>query len=205
MTIIERKAESIRKEIEKYQARLDRNLKLLEKKTAIADKVGANWTPEEFLQHRDKDMTQKQWAAYFEKGLAEDAVKEAQWRLENAQKRLNQTMPKVEEVEAKKEEDERVNDMENKFYTMSHQSKEEREAEYEAWVKWFKAECLKDGVKIEKINGWGMSGKTKSGKHFVLYGNSGYTERSWHCYTLRIESETIFTSGEFSTAYNKLK
>ena len=73
------------------------------------------------------------------------------------------------------------------------------EKEYEAWLKQFKAECLLDGITIEYATNTLIAGKTKSGKQFTMYLNNGCTYRSGHCYTLTIESDTIFTSGLFST------
>ena len=203
-SMAEKKAESIRKEIEKLEKRLARNQGLLEKRIAKAEKVNANWSHEEFFQHRDTDMTQEQWAAYFDKYSTEMDIEDIADRLENAKSRLSKILPKVEEVNAEKAEDERLNIMESRFYRAS-KSAEEREAEYQAWLKWFKAECLKDGVEIIEANGWMVFGNTKSGKRFCMFGNSGYTVRSLHCYTLKIDGETIFTSGDFSTAYRIVK
>ena len=203
-TMVEKKAESIRKEIEKLEKSLARNKGILEKRIAKAEKVNANWSREEFFQHRDTDMTDAQWAAYFDKYIAESDIEDITERLENAKKRLSKVLPKVDAVEAEKAEDERLDMMESRFYRAS-KSAEEREAEYQAWLKWFKDECLKDGVVIEEANGWMVYGKTRSGKRFCMFGNSGYTVRSLHCYTLKIDGETIFTSGDFSTAYRIVK
>lgn len=203
-TMVEKKAESIRKEIEKLEKSLARNKGILEKRIAKAEKVNANWSREEFFQHRDTDMTDAQWSAYFDKRSAESDIEDITERLENAKKRLSKILPKVEEASAEKAETERLEVMESRFYRAS-KSAEEREAEYQAWLKWFKAECLKDGVVIEEANGWVVYGKTRSGKRFCMFGNSGHTVRSLHCYTLKINGETVFTSGDFSTAYTIVK
>lgn len=204
MTMVEKRAESIRKEIEKLSKSLTTHKARLEKKIVKAEKVNANWTREEFFQNKDT-MTQDQWSAYFDKSLEEDEVAEIEKKLANAEKRLANILPEVEAKTEQNAEADRVSDMESKFYHISRKSKEEQEAEYEAWERQFKAECLKDGIKIEEINGWAISGTTKSGKTFGVYGNSGYTERSLHCYTLYIDKQMVFTSGDFSTAYKLLK
>lgn len=203
MTMIEKKAESIRKEIAKLQKSLARYAGILEKKTAKAEKAGANWTDEEFRQHRDTDMTTAQWDAYFDMVVAQGDYNDTLHRIENAKARLEEVQPKAYAVSAEREENNRVNDMESRFF--NHKSREEREKEYQEWLAWFKAECLKDGVVIEYVAGWGMYGTTKSGKRFALNGNSGCTERSRHCYTLYINKELVFTSGDFTTAYAILK
>lgn len=204
-TMIEKKADSIRKEIENLEKRIDRNEALLQKKIVKAEKVGANWSREEFFQHRDTDMTQDQWAAYFDKYCVETEIEDAKHRLENAKKRLSKVLPQVEEAEARKGESNRLDEMEIRFYRASQKSAEEREAEYQEWLRWFKAECLKDGIVIENASGWLVNGTAKSGKRFCMYGNSGNTVRSLHCYTLRVDGETVFTSGDFSTAYRIIK
>lgn len=217
MTMNEKRVESILKEIAKYEAQLAKREEKLAKKLAAAEKLDAveykrEWDEggEEIGQGmalRTKE-NQKKVGAWFALSMAKDEVEETKRNLENAHKRLAKLMPKAEADGEKREQDERANEMESKFFSAAHMSDEERakrQAEYEAWVKWFKAECLKDGVIVEEITGWHMSGTTKSGKHFFLYGNSGYTERSRHCYTLRIDCEVIFTSGDFSTCYNRIK
>ena len=49
------------------------------------------------------------------------------------------------------------------------------------------------------------NGFTPSGKRFTIYGNSGVTIRSRHCYTLYIDGKVIFTSGEFWRCYLNIK
>lgn len=72
-TMIEKKAASIQKEIEKYTTQITRRKALLEKKTAKAIKLDCNWTNEELRANRDT-MTQPQWAAWFEMSLAQDSL-----------------------------------------------------------------------------------------------------------------------------------
>lgn len=216
MTMNEKRVESIRKEIEKYEAQLAKREEKLAKKLAAAEKLNAveydkKWDEEgerinEFMIERTKENAKKV-GAYFALSMAKDEVEETKRNLENAHKRLEKLMPKAEADGEKREQDARADEMESKFYSAANstKSKEEREAEYLAWLEWFKAECLKDGVIVEHADGWSVGGLTASGKTFWIYGNSGTTLRSWHCYTLRVDGETIFTSGEFSTCYNRIK
>lgn len=68
-----------------------------------------------------------------------------------------------------------------------------------------KQDCLKDGIVVEDACSSFIYGTTPSGKSFMISSNDGYTERSWHCYSVRINGNTIFTSGEFWRAYNAVK
>lgn len=208
MTQVERKAESIRKDIEKLQKRLDAHKARLAKKIATAEKFDA-------LEYKDEwDKTEngfrtgdnlKEFSAWFDVCCETREVKEIEKSLEHAKEKLNKMLPKLEDDEANRIEEARMERMENSFFQMSQKSKEEHEAEFQAWLKKFKAECLQDGVIIEDYEGWWISGKTASGKNFALYGNNGFTDRSRHCYTLYIGKTMIFTSGEFATAYKMLK
>lgn len=215
MTMNEKRVESIRKEIAKLEERLEKHIARLEKKTAVATKLDAleykdEWDIGEEIRPgvtvRTKENAKK-FGAWFDMRGEQHEVEDLKRRLENANNRLEKAMPKAEADGEKREQDERANEMESKFYRAANstKSKEEREAEYLAWLEWFKAECLKDGVIVEHADGWSVGGLTASGKTFWIYGNSGTTLRSWHCYTLRVDGETIFTSGEFSTCYNRIK
>lgn len=214
MTMIEKRAESIRKEIEKLSKSLETHKERLEKKTAKAAKMNAieyneKWDTEgerinECMLQRTPENAKAYgawWALHMEKGEIEDLER----RIANAESRLAKILPKAEAEAEKNAEDERIEKMENKFFNITHKTAEQIQAEYEAWLREFKAECLKDGVVIEQVNGWAITGKTKSGKQFGCYGNSGWTERSKHCYTLYIDRKMIFTSGDFTTCYRLLK
>lgn len=208
MTKAERQAESICKDIEKLQNRLDAHRARLEKKIAKAEKLDA-------LEYKDEwDITEngyrtgdnlKGFSAWFDVCCETREVKEIEKSLEHAKGKLNKVLPIIEDAKADKIEEERMEKMENSFFQMSQKSREEEEAEFQAWLEKFKAECLQDGVIIEDYSGWWISGKTASGKNFALYGNSGFTDRSRHCYTLYIGKTMMFTSGEFATAYRILK
>jgi hypothetical protein len=83
--------------------------------------------------------------------------------------------------------------------------RQKAEEEYQKWLAWFKDECLKDGVVIDEASNNYVIGITPSGQKFSFWINNGYTERSWHCYSLTIGGRTIFTSGEFWRCYNTVK
>lgn len=204
-TMIEKKAASIQKEIDKYTTQITRRKALLEKKTANAIKLDCNWTNEELRANRDT-MTQPQWAAWFEMSLAQDSLKEAEDHLANAHKRLNKILPEIATVEAKAQDDARIDEIKTSLEkNLSLKDYVKAEQEYQKWLKWFKAECLKDGIIIEHYGNNLINGSLKNGKTFALYINEGYTDRSNHCYTLYINQEMIFTSGLFETAYKLLR
>lgn len=203
MTMLEKQMNSIKKEIEKLEKSLATHQTRLEKKIANAEKANANWTVEEFENHRDTDMTQPQWAAYFELYSERMDVKDIKERLANAHKRLDKISPKVEtklqEIETENELTEKINHIESHWI-----SKEEKKQQYEAWLKKFKAECLKDGIIIDEADANFVNGTTPNGKRFVIYINNGWTERSRYCYTLMINGDCLFTSGTFHKAYSYL-
>ena len=211
-TMIERKAESERKEIAKLEARLARYEAKLEKAKAKAEKMDAVefkdiWNepdPENPMYRRPEHIPFV--SAFFSFKRAQDDVEETRGAIERAKARLEKILPQVREIEASNAEEEAIANMESRFlYYMPKKSAEELKAEYEAWLAEFKAECLKDGIIIDEACANFVTGTTKRGKPFCLYINNGYTERSLHCYTLKIDFETIFTSGDFSTAYRILK
>lgn len=172
-TMIEKKMNSIIKEIEKLNKSLERNQNLLQKKISKCEKLNCNWTMDEWFEHRDVDATPKQKEAWFEKSCQESEVEDLERRLQNAETRLSKVTGKFE---------------------------------YEAWVKQFTEECAKDGILIdENPSSNFITGKTPSGKKFMVDINNGMTERSWHCYTLTINGETVFTSGTFATCYQVIK
>jgi len=202
MTMVERKAESIRKELEKLNARLGREQAKLAKKMAIAEKVGATCTEREWFAGMREAYTNDQKDAWFEAHCAQRDVIETISSIANAQKRLDKISGKAEEnrIAGEKEakEIERIGEIEVKA------NRAQQEADYEKWLAEFKAECLKDGIEIDKACATYFTGKTASGKNFFIDINNGWTIRSRHCYSLRVAGETIFTSGEFLTAYRYL-
>ena len=197
MTMIEKKCESIRKEIEKYTKAIERHAGILEKKIAKCNALNCNWTREEFFAHRDVDMTKEQYGAWFDKEMSEGNLGEARGRLANACKRYEKAEAEREAAAERTAEAEAITAKEIAWIEAMQKSADK----YEKWLEEFKADCAKDGVLIEAATGNYVKGLTKNGKTFVLYLNNGYTERSLHSYTLRINGETLFTSGLFGTCY----
>jgi hypothetical protein len=201
MTRAEQKVNSINKEIEKLTKSLERYAGLLSKKVAKCEKLDCNWTREEmFVKRENNEMSDEQWSAWFDKGLAEGNVEDTQHRLDNAFKRLERANAELEKVAEQIELDQMISDKELQWM----QARELKEDAYYEWLRQFKADCLKDGIIIDEASSNWIAGNTKSGKRFTMYINNGWTERSWHSYTLRIDGTTYFTSGLFETGYRYL-
>lgn len=197
MKMVEIKMASIVKELEKLEARLVKAEAKLEKAEAKAEKLGCKWTHEE---HREwlqsVETTEDGWiiskedikknGAWFDLWRAKDAVEEIKSKIENASTRFEKA---EEEVEKYHEEIAKMVDLKKKEELM----KKEFEAEVKEWAK--------DGITLERR----YAGYTPNGKRFVIDRNHGFTQRSWHCFTLWIGGETIFTSGEFWRAYSVIK
>lgn len=211
-TMIERQAASVHKELEKLSARLVREQAKLAKKTAAAEKIGATCTRAEWFAGMREAYTDEQRWAFTEKWSAENDVADTEGRIANAEKRLAKLTVKVEaQQEATANEAaevERISRIETKWIDATPEQREadaaRRKAEYEKWLAEFKAECLADGIIIDRVCGRYFTGTAANGKRFFLDGNSGWTNRSRKCYTLTINGNTVFTSGEFLTAYRYL-
>lgn len=197
MKMIEINYNSRMNELNKLYARLERAEKSLEKKTAKAEKLDAVWTVEEHNEWLKTVETtefgwivskedQKRNGAWWDYTGAVSNVEEIRGRIERAEARFEKAATELKEY---REEIEKVQNLKEK----EELRKLEFEQEQKAWAK--------DGIKLESR----YSGETPNGKRFLIYGNSGYTVRSLHCYTLYIDGETIFTSGEFWRAYGVIK
>ena len=210
-TLTERKMNSIKAEIEKLQKSLATHQARLDKKNAKCELLGCDWTREEMIFHRDeaKDMTDKQWSAWFDRKCESSEVADLTDRIANANGRLAKVTGKFEiesEQKATEEaESARSKGLESYWTAYFSKTPEQRKAEYEAWLKRFKSECLRDGIIIEEASNNFINGTTANGKKFAMYINNGWTERSFYCYTLNIEGQTIFTSGTFETGYRIIK
>lgn len=200
MTMAEKKVESIKKEIEKLEKSLERYTGIYNKKAEKCEKLGCKWTDEEMRAHRDVDMTDVQWGAWFEMSVAEMNTKDTQERLEHSFNRLERAEAELDKVQAKIDEANEITAKELSWLN----SMEKKEEEYYAWLSQFRAECLKDGITLDDISNWHITGTTHGGKHFSMYLNDGFTERSLHSYTLRVNGCVFFTSGLFSTGYRYL-
>lgn len=209
--MIERQAESVRKELEKLNARREREIKRFEKKYAAAEKIGATCTREEWFAGMREQYTNEQGWAWIEWTSAKEDIEDTERQIANAEKRYAKLSGKAEERAAadaaEAAEVERISKIEIRFITPEQQKANaaRRKAEYEKWLAEFKAECLKDGIIIDEASHIWFSGTTPNGKRFYLELNGGWTTRSNHCYSLHINRETIFTSGEFVTAYRYIK
>ena len=211
-TMIERQAESIRREIEKLTKSLDTHTARLAKKEEKAKNLDALWTMEEWFGGKRETGTAEQIEAWDEWTMEHERVDDLARRIGNAQKRLDKISGKVEaqqEATAKEAaEVERIGKIETKWITITPEQQKEnaakREEEYQKWLAEFKADCLKDGIIIDEASHIWINGTAANGKRFYMEINNGYTVRSNYCYTLKIEGRTVFTSGEFLTAYRYL-
>ena len=198
MKMVEIKYRSNIKELEKLQSRLERAEKAYEKKLAMAVKMGVeNMTPDEHTEWlrtvpsnengfiTDKGAIKKN-GAWFDLRYAKYEVEDIKRQIGNAEKRFEKLQEKVDAYRAEIAE------------TANLKAKEalaqmEFEQEQKEWAK--------DGITLEER----YAGYTPQGKRFWIYRNSGMTERSWHCYTLYIDRELVFTSGEFWRAYSLIR
>lgn len=207
MTRDEQKVNSIEKEITKLNERIARAEAKLEKKTAAAEKQNAIWTQDEHYDLMIAGLiSPKQEDVWFDYFCATRELDDLQDSLARAQKRLAKATGIYEANEAKRAQADEIERIGNEWIeAIRKQSAEEREREYQKWLAGFKARCAKDGVIIDEASHCMVKGLTKSGKRFWMFINSGVTTRSLHCYSLRIDGELIFTSGDFGTAYARVK
>lgn len=204
MTMNEKKLGRVEKELTKLYKSLERYQNLFEKKQKKCIELNCNWSDEEWIQHREaNNYTEAQWQAYFDMDVQQSYIDDTKHRIGTLEKTQSKYEKLVKEENAKNEafkaEYDRLSDAEIKM------SQEMAKAEYEAWLKKFKADCLKDGIVVEEAKSFMVYGTTPSGKRFSILLNNGWTERSHHCYSVRIEANTIFTSGEFWRAYQVVK
>lgn len=184
-------------ELNKLNERLERAEKTLAKKLAIAQKLGV--ADMDVEQHREWLRTvpaengwivnkedKKKNGAWLDLFGAEREVADIKERITYAEKRHQKAEQMFEEYIA---EVEKIEDLKMR--------EELRKLEFEAEQK----EWAKDGITLEGR----YYGATPNGKRFYVLGNNGWTERSLHCFTLYIDGETIFTSGEFWRAYGVIK
>lgn len=189
---------SIMAELNKLNTQLEKAQKALAKKEAAAEKYGVKdmdseayreWlktvpTQDGFITNKE-DV--KKNGAYFDYIMAQDRVGELEYKIENAEKRLAKAEEKVDEYH---KELEAMEDLKRK----EELQKLEFEQEQKEWAK--------DGITLEKR----YHGITPGGKRFSIEGNSGWTMRSRHCFTLYLEGYgVVFTSGEFWRAYGVIK
>lgn len=203
MTKTEKTMISTEKEIAKVTKSLERYEAICAKKEALCIKLGCNWTEEEWMALRDTEIPQKQLVAHLELGVAATNVDDTKYRLEKLEIRLARVAKQFAEENAKNEAFremlQQASEQETKLLTTKS------EEEYQIWLKQFKEDCLKDGITVEDACSRFVYGTTPTGKRFMISSNNGHAERSWHCYSVRVENDTLFTSGEFWRAYRAVK
>ena len=198
MKMVEIKMRSITTELEKLYAKLERAEKKLAKATARAEKAGViDWTAED-RQNWMETVETNEWHYIVNK---EDIEKNGAWMdLFGARYDIKDIQRRIENTEARAEKaQEKVAEYHKQVEALADlkQKEELRKLEFEAEQK----EWAKDGITLEDR----YTGITPNGKRFGIWGNSGVTTRSWHCFTLYIDGEVIFTSGEFWRAYSIIK
>ena len=185
-------------QLAKLQERIEKAEKTLEKRKAIAEKYGvADWTYEQYrkwisgvesteagfiINQCDIDKN----GAYYDLISAQGYVDEIRHDIEFAEKKLAES---EEKLEAHRAEVARI------------ENAKEREKLYQMEFEAQKKEWAKDGITLTG-NCYGI---TPKGLPFAVYGNHGITERSRYCFTLQVNGETVFTSGEFWRAYMEIK
>jgi chromosome segregation ATPase len=196
MKMVEINLRSLANDMNKLLEKKARTEKKLEKATAKVEKLNCKWTWEEhkaFLDNAprndiwlaDKDDIKKN-GAWFDWTRAQDDLKEIIGRIERMQNKIEKAEEKVDEYHAEVEKIEDAKKREELW-------KLEFEQEQKEWAK--------DGIKLNRR----YAGETPSGKKFEIYGNQGFTNRSRHCFTLYINGNTVFTSGEFWRCYMIIK
>ena len=197
MKMIEIKLRSQTAELEKLTAKKERAEAMLQKATAKAEKMGvAEWSMEEYRAYVDTMDSKDGWftdkkqiekkAAWSDRWSAERELNDIIESIERAENRFEKTETEVETYRAKVK-----SEMDAKAY--EELMKVSFEQEQKEWAK--------DGINLEKR----YFGTTPNGKRFWIEGNNGFTDRSRHCFTLTIDGETIFTSGEFWRCYSVIK
>lgn len=203
------------KELDKLNAQLERAKNSYEKKLATAQKLGvAEWTCEdrnewlttvkttEFGYIIDKADAKKN-GAWFDLFSAKHSVEDIEDKIERAKRILSKYMGeygKELEQETADEITTQRSELMNRYIAPKLTEEEVRAIQEN-----IRAEWAKDGITITEFYGSGLSGLTPNGKKFNFYGNSGITERSWHCYTLNINGYTMFTSGTVCSCYKTIK
>lgn len=183
-------------ELEKLIARKERAEKKLAKAEAKVDQLNCRWTNDEHreflnnVESVDGWMTNKEEikrnGAWYDWIGAKRELEDVTERIEKASTRVEKAQQEVEEY---LEEVRKIEDVKEKERLWKLEFEEEQK------------EWAKDGITLDGR----YNGKTPNGKPFGIWGNNGVTERSRHCFTLYIDREVIFTSGEFWRCYMEIK
>ena len=185
-------------ELAKLNTKLERAEKSYAKKMAAAQKAGvAEWTDEFRRNWLTTIPTDNGWiinkedikknGAWLDMIMAEHEVEDIKDSIQRAETRIE----KIEkELDAYHAEIEKIEDLKEKERLFQIEFEQEQ------------AEWKKDGIDLQGR----YYGRTPNGKRFSIERNNGWTERSFHCYTLSIEGRgVVFTSGEFWRAYMEIK
>lgn len=188
---------SISKELDKLNKRLERAEKAYQKKLATAEKLGvADMDNEAHREWLDSVPQENGWiinkadikknGAWYDLGSAEYEIRDIKWRIEAEEKRMAKAEAEMDKHLAKVAE---IEDLQEKEKLMALEFEQEQK------------EWAKDGITLEGR----YYGETPNGKRFYIEGNNGFTKRSFHCFTLTVDGQTIFTSGEFWRCYQEIK
>ena len=196
MKMVEIKLRSTTAELEKLLARKERAEAKLTKTEEKCERLGCKWTVAEHGAWMDTVETANGWmtnkkeielnSAWLDWFGAQRDVKDIAERIERLSTRFEK---QYQEAEAYREEVRRIGDAKNR----EELQKVEFEQEQKEWAK--------DGINLEGR----YYGTTPKGKRFVIDRNHGWTQRSLHCYTLYMDGQTWFTSGEFWRCYMEIK
>ena len=186
------------KELDKLYAQLERAKKSYEKKLTVAVKYGVDtWDHKQhsdwlktvetingmYIAHKEDIKKNEAWWGLFSVTMDIEDIED---RIERAEKRVAKAQ---EKVQVYYDDIAKIEDIKEKEKLMQKTFEEE------------KKEWAKDRITLEDR----YYGTTPKGNKFIIYGNNGITQRSFHCVTLRVNGETIFTSGEFWRAYAYIK
>lgn len=196
MKMIEIQLRSTTTELEKLFGRRERAEKKLAKTIEKVEKLECRWTIEEHAEWMDTVETVNGWmtnkkeieknAAWLDWYGAERELKDIDARIEKINARFEKQQTEVEEY---REQVRKIDDAKRR----EELQKIDFETEKKEWAK--------DGINLMGRY-WG---ETPQGNRFYIEKNNGWTERSLHCFTLRVACETIFTSGEFWRCYMEVK
>lgn len=181
MKATERKAASCAKLLEKLEIQREKRAQILEKKRAIALLYGVDIDFGKWCEIRTT-ATPEQHEAYLSLCVARDDFEETERRII----RLKEKSGKAEKAVAQIRE-----------AIAAEETERQKSEEISRWAE--------DGIKVVHMTGNIISGLTPSGVRFCINGNNGITERSLHCFSLTIDNELVFTSGEFYRAYKIIK
>lgn len=196
MKMVEIKLRSTTAELEKLLARKERAEAKLAKAIAKVEKLNCKWTQEEYRNFMDGVQSENGWmtdkneidknSAWLTWHGAQRDVKDIAERIERLSTRFEK---QHQEAEVYREEVRRIGN--------AKQREELQKVTFEEEQK----EWAKDGITLEGR----YYGTTPNGKRFVIDRNHGWTQRSLHCYTLYMDGQTWFTSGEFWRCYMEIK